>query len=151
MEETYIRHKGKWVYLYWAVEQSGQPIDFLLTARGDQKATKRLLAKAIGRHGTPAIINIDKSGANAAAIVSYNGEHGTTIDIRTFKYVNTIVEQDHRGVKPITRPMLGFYSFQAAQHTLAGIELMRMIKKGQMEGNVGETLSAAEQFYALAS
>ncbi len=110
------------------------------------------MAKAIGRNGTPEKINIDKSGANAAAIVSYNAEHGTTITIRKCKYINNIVEQDHRGVKRITRPMLGFKSFDAAQSTLAGIELMHMIKKKQIRLEEEEQgLSAAEQFYALAS
>jgi transposase-like protein len=152
LDETYIRVKGKWVYLYRAVDKTGQTIDFLLTEKRDQKAAKRFLNKAISRHGTPEKINIDKSGANAAAIVSYNAEHGTTIEIRQCKYLNNIVEQDHRGVKRITRPMLGFKSFDAAQNTLAGIELLRMIKKKQMETEVGEeSLTAAEQFYALAS
>ncbi len=152
LDETYIKVKGKWVYLYRAVDKTGQTIDFLLTEKRDQKAAKRFLAKAIGRNGTPDKINIDKSGANAAAIVSYNAEHGTQIDIRKCKYLNNIVEQDHRGVKRITRPMLGFKSFEAAQNTLTGIELMRMIKKQQMgleEGKKG--LTAAEQFYAVAS
>jgi len=152
LDETYIRVKGKWVYLYRAVDKLGQTIDFLLTEKRDQKAAKRFLNKAISRHGTPEKINIDKSGANAAAIVSYNAEHGTTIEIRKCKYLKNIVEQDHRGVKRITRPMLGFKSFEAAQNTLAGIELLRMIKKKQMETEVGEeSLTAAEQFYALAS
>ncbi len=152
LDETYIRVKGKWVYLYRAVDKLGQTIDFLLTEKRDQKAAKRFLNKAISRNGTPEKINIDKSGANAAAIVSYNAEHGTTITIRKCKYLNNIVEQDHRGVKRLTRPMLGFKSFDAAQNTLAGIELLRMIKKKQMETEVGEeSLTAAEQFYALAS
>ena len=140
------------MYLYRAVDKTGQTIDFLLTEKRDQKAAKRFLAKAIGRNGTPDKINIDKSGANAAAIVSYNAEQGTQIHIRQCKYLNNIVEQDHRGVKRITRPMLGFKSFEAAQNTLTGIELMRMIKKKQMRlEEEGKGLSAAEQFYALAS
>ncbi len=152
LDQTYIRVKGKWVYLYRAVDKLGQTIDFLLTEKRDQKAAKRFLNQAISRHGTPEKINIDKSGANAAAIVSYNAEHGTTIEIRQCKYLNNIVEQDHRGVKRITRPMLGFKSFDAAQNTLGGIELLRMIKKKQMETEVGEeSLTAAEQFYALVS
>ncbi len=106
--------------------KTGQTIDFLLTEKRDQKTAKRFLNKAISRHGTPDKINIDKSGANAAAIVSYNVEHGTTITIRQCKYLNNIVEQDHRGVKRITRLMLGFKSFEAAQNTLTGIELMRI-------------------------
>ncbi len=140
------------MYLYRAVDKLGQTIDFLLTEKRDQKAAKRFLNQAISRNGTPEKINIDKSAANTAAIVSYNAEHGTQIEIRQGKYLNNIVEQDHRGVKRITRPMLGFKSFDAAQNTLAGIELIRMIKKKQMETEVGEeSLTAAEQFYALAS
>ncbi len=149
-DETYIRVKGKWVYLYRAVDKTGQTIDFLLSEKRNQKAAKRFLNQAISRHGTPEKINIDKSAANAAAIVSYNAEHGTTIEIRKYKYLNNIVEQDHRGVKRITRPMLGFKSFEAAQNTLAGIELMQMIKKKQI-GLEEKGLSAAEQFYALAA
>ena len=100
----------------------------------------------------PEKITIDGSAANEAAIKSYNAEHGTTIAIRKIKYLNNVVEQDHRGVKRITRPMLGFKAFDAAQSTLVGIELMHMIKKRQLvveEGNEGRT--AAEQFYALAA
>ena len=108
MGETYVRVKGEWVYLYRAVDKFGKTMDFLLTDKGDQKAVKRFLTKAIGRNGTPETINIDKSGANEAAIVSYHVEPGTTIVIRKNKYLNNVVEQDHRGVKRITRPMMGF-------------------------------------------
>jgi putative transposase len=83
---------------------------------------------------------------------AYHAEHGTAIEIRQIKYLNNIIEQDHRGVKRITRLMLGFKSFDAAQSTLVGIELMHMLKKRQLvleEGNVG--LTVAEQFYALAA
>jgi putative transposase len=86
-----------------------------------------------------------------AAIVSYSAEYGTTIHIFTCKYLNNIVELNHRGVKRVTRPMLGFHSFHAAHNTIVGIELMRMIKKGQMVGPEGSVLSAAEQFYTLAA
>ena len=82
----------------------------------------------------------------------HNEDHGTSIEIRQIKYLNNIVEQDHRGVKRVTRPMLGFKAFDAAQNTLTGIELMRMIKKKQMVLDESEEgLTAAEQFYALAS
>jgi putative transposase len=80
----------------------------------------------------------------------YNEEHGTTIIIRQVKYLNNIVEQDHRGVKRITRPMLGFKSFKAAQATLVGIELLHMLRKGQLEEEVGQGLMTAEQFSILA-
>jgi putative transposase len=152
MDETYIRVKGEWRYLYRAVDKHGQTIDFLLTEHRDKAAALRFLTQAIRRHGVPETITIDGSEANEAAIKSYNEEHGTHIIIRQVKYLNNIVEQDHRGVKRVTRPMLGFKSFDAAQGTLAGIELMHMIKKRQMVVEAGdEGLTAAEQFYALAS
>jgi putative transposase len=152
MDETYIKIKGAWYYLYRAVDKQGQTIDFLLTEHRDEQAAKRFLTQAIRRHGVPEKITIDGSAANEAAIKSYNAEHGTAIEIRKIKYLNNIVEQDHRAVKRVTRPMLGFKSFAAVQDTLVGIELMHMIKKRQMvleEGDEG--LTAAEQFYALAA
>ena len=126
--------KGQWNYLYRAVDKTGQTIDFLLTAQRDEPAARRFLTKAIRRHGVPEKITIDGSEANAAAIRGYNEAHGTAIIIRQVKYLNNIVEQDHRAVKRVTRPMLGFKSFDAAQGTLAGIELMHMIRKGQLAG-----------------
>ena len=100
----------------------------------------------------PETITLDGSAANEAALKSYNAEHGTAIAIRQIKYLNKIVEQDHRAVKRVTRPMLGCKAFEAAQCPLAGVERMPMIKKRQLvvkEGKEGRT--AAEQFYALAA
>ena len=152
MDETYIRIKGQWYYLYRAVDTQGQTIDFLLTAQRDEEAAKRFLTKAIRRHGVPEKITIDGSAANEAAIKSYNEAHGTAIEIRKVKYLNNIVEQDHRGVKRVTRPMLGFKSFNAAQDTLVGIELMHRLKKKQRVVEAGdESLTAAELFYSLAA
>jgi hypothetical protein len=91
------------------------------------------------------------SAANAAAIKSYNAEHGTTMAMRKRKYLNNIVEQDHRGVQRVTRPMMGCKSFDAAPSTLVGIALMPMLRKGQLENGVEQGCTAAEQFYALAS
>ena len=152
MDEPYIKVKGEWKYLYRAVDKYGQTIDFLLTEHRDKEAALRFLKQAIRRNGLPETITIDGSDANEAAIKSYNEAHGTAIIIRQVKYLNNIVEQDHRGVKRITRPMLGFKSFEAAQDTLVGIELMHMIKKRQMvvaEGDKGCT--ATELFYSLAA
>ena len=152
MDETYLKIKGQWDYLYRAVDKHGQTIDFLLTEHRDKEAALRFLTKAIRRHGVPEKITIDGSDANEAAIKSYNEAHGTTISIRQVKYFNNIVEQDHRGVKRITRPMLGFKAFDAAQATLVGIELMHMVRKRQLvveEGDEGRT--AAELFYSLAA
>jgi transposase-like protein len=152
MDETSMKVKGQWRYLYRAVDEYGQTIDFLLTEHRDKAAALRFLKKAIRRHGVPETITIDGSDAHEAAIKSYNEAHGTAITIRQVKYLNNIVEQDHRGVKRMTRPMLGFKSFEAAQGTLVGIELMHMIKKKQMVLEAGdEGLTAAELFYALAA
>jgi putative transposase len=152
MDETYIRVKGEWRYVYRAVDKSGQTIDFLLTEHRDTEAALRFLTQAICRHGVPKMITIDGSEANEAAIKRYNETHSTHIIIRQVKYLNNMVEQDHRAVKRVTRPMLGFKSFDAAQVTLAGIELMHMLKKQQMIVGAGdERPTAAQQFYALAA
>src|SRR6266403_765711 len=103
MDETYIRVKGEWRYLYRAVDKHGQTIDFLLTEQRDQEAALRFLKQAIRRHGLPEKITIDGSTANEAAIKSYNEAPGTNIIIRQIKYLNNIVEQDHRSVKRVTR------------------------------------------------
>jgi transposase-like protein len=149
LDETYVKVKGRWKYLYRAVDKAGATVDFLLTAKRDRKAALRSLPKAIGQHGKPEKITIAKSGANTAAIESYNAEHEADIEIRRIKYLNNIVEQDHRAVKRVTRPMLGFKSFRAASATLSGIELMHMIRKGQ--SRVSGKLRPAQQFYALAA
>ena len=149
MDETYVRIKGVWGYLYRAVDKAGATVDFLLTAKRDRKAALRFLRQAIGQNGVPEKITIDKSGANTAAIESYNTDHEAGIEIRQVKYLNNIVEQDHRAVKRLARPMLGFKSFRSARVTLTGIELMHMIRKGQLrtEGK----LRPAQAFYSLAA
>jgi putative transposase len=152
MDETYIKVKGQWHSLYCAVDKTGQTIDFLLTEERDEQAAKWFLTSAIRRHGVPEWITIDGSAANEAAITRYNEDQGTSIAIRQVKYLKNIIEQDHRSVKRITRPMLGFKSFETAQYTLARVELMHMLKKQQLgvdEGNEG--LTPTELFYALAA
>jgi putative transposase len=151
MDETYIKVKGQWCYLYRAVDKAGQTIDFILTEQRDRNAALRFLTKAIRRHGVPETITIDGSEASAAAIRGYNEAHGTTIAIRQVRYLNNLVEHDHRAVKRIARPMLGFKSFEAAQYTLVGIELMHMLRKGQLKDGIEQGQTSAEQFYALAA
>jgi putative transposase len=148
MDETYVRVKGAWNYLYRAVDKAGATVDFLLTAKRDRKAALRFLRKAIKGSGTPEKITIDKSGANTAAIAGHNVEFEAGIEIRQIKYLNNIVEQDHRAIKRLVRPMLGFKSFRSAAVTLAGIELMHKIRKGQLQTIGG--LCPAQQFYSLA-
>jgi putative transposase len=148
LDETYVKVKGVWKYLYRAVDKAGGTVDFLLTTKRDCKAALRFLRKAIRCNGTPIKITIDKSGANTAAIGSYNTDHKSGIEMRQIKYLNNIVEQDHRAIKRQIRPMLGFKSFWSAAVTLAGVELMQMIRKGQLLLR-GE-LCSAQQFYSLA-
>jgi len=151
LDETYVKIKGKSAYLYRAVDKDGHTIDFLLTPTRDRDAAETFLHKAIRSQGLPEKITIDKSGSNTAAITHYNKTHKTAIVIRHSKYLNNLVEQDHRAVKRLTRPMLGFKSFWAARCTIAGIEVMHAIRKGQLltPGNTPQT--SAEQFYALAA
>jgi len=131
LDKTYVKIKGKWAYLYRAVDKEGLTIDFLLTPDRDRDAAGALLRKAIRNQGLPEKITIDQSGANTAAIKHYNKTHKTAIIIiRHCKYLNNIVEQDHRVVKRITRPTLGFKSFWAARCTIARIEVMHAIRKG---------------------
>lgn len=151
MDETYIKIKGQWRYLYRAVDQDGQTIDFLLTAHRDKNAALHFFKKAIRQHGLPEKITIDKSRANTAALEALIGEPGAEIEVRQTKYLNNLVEQDHRAVKRVVRPMLGFKSFRSARITLAGIELLHMIKRGQMITVDGQSPSVAEQFYSLAA
>ena len=151
LDETYIKVRGEWKYLYRAVDKAGQTVDFLLTARRDRHAAQRFLEKAIHGHGVPVKITLDQSGANAAAVESCNAAYNLTIEVRQVKYLNNIIEQDHRAIKRVVRSMLGFKAFWAARRTLAGIEVMHMIKKGQL-GHDGEPeRTPADWFYALAA
>ena len=147
-DETYVKVKGRWKYLYRAVDKAGDTVDFLLTAKRDRKAASRFLRKAISQNGAPEKITIDKSGANTAAIESYNAAHDADVEIRQVKYLYNIVEQDRRAVKRVVRPMLGFKSFRSAAATLAGIELMHITRKGQLRAT--GKLRPTQQFYALA-
>jgi putative transposase len=149
MDGTDVRIRGGLKYLYRAVDKAGYSVDFLLTATRDRKAALRFLCKAIDQHDTPAKITIDGSDANAAAIEDYNEKHDAEVQIRQVKYLNSTVEQDHRATKRRVRPMLGFKSFWPAAAPLAGIELMHMIRKGQMKAT--GRLRPAQQFYALAN
>ena len=150
MDETYIRVGGEWKYLYRAVDKLGHTVDFLLTAKRDYAAARRFFEQAIGLHDVPEKITIDKSGANTAAVHSMVADSGVEIELRQSKYLNNLVEQDHRAVKRRTQPMLGFKDFHCAAKLIAGIETMHMIRKGQLDCPDGEAMPAAMQFYSLA-
>ena len=135
---------------YRAVDRAGTTIDFLLCAHRDYAAARRFLERAIDLHGVPEKITIDKSGANTAAMEAMRADSGADIELRRSKYLNNIDEQDHRAIKTIVRPMMGFKSFHCARVILAGIETMHMIKKGQLDRPKAQASTAASQFYSLA-
>ena len=158
MDETYIKIKGVWHYLYRAVDKAGDTIDFMLSKKRDEASAKAFFVKAIGSNGLPEKVTIDKSGANNAGLNAINlqliifsllGCALIQINIRQIKYLNNIVEQDHRGIKRITDSMMGFKAFHSAEATLTGIELYRMLKKGQHINT--KKSDAFEQFYSLAA
>ena len=150
MDETYVKISGQWKYLYRAVDRDGDTVDFLLRAKRDHAGARAVFERALDLHGVPEKITIYKSGANTAAITSIQADTGLPIEMRQSKYLNNLIEQDHRAVKRITRPMLGFKTFGCARILIAGIEVMHMIRKGQLGDIKDRASSAANQFYSLA-
>jgi putative transposase len=148
VDETYVKVKGQWKYLYRAVDKAGNTVDFLLRAHRDKAAARRYFEKAIDHNGEPGTITVDKSGANLAALEALNAERSTPIKVRQNKYLNNVVEQDHRAIKRIIQPMMGFKDLRCARIILSGIETMHMIRKGQMK-DASVTRSPADQFYSL--
>lgn len=152
VDETYINVKGQWKYLYRAVDSIGNTIDFMLAANRDAKAAKRFFKKALSspHNQLPRVITVDKNAAYPPAIQQLMNEKALSKEtvIRQTKYLNNIVEQDHRFIKKITNPMLGFKSFLTAERTLKGIEAMHMIRKGQTENN-STALSTVDQINKL--
>lgn len=149
MDETYIKIKGKVHYYYRAVDKNGDTIDFYLSLKRDKKAAYNFLKKAIKSSGLPEKVNIDKNKANHAAIIQINESllKSKKIKISCTKYLNQIIEQDHRFIKRLTRPMMNFKSFSGASNTLEGIELCHMLHKEQNATCNG--IPAWKQFYNL--
>ncbi|WP_156429294.1 IS6 family transposase, partial [Burkholderia sp. TSV86] len=143
--------RGKWTYLYRAVDKAGNTVDFLLRARRDKAAAWRYFEQAIASNGAPDTVTVDKSGANLAALHAVNAQRETPIKIRQRQYLNNRIEQDHRAIKRRTRSMLGFQRFRCARIIMGGIETMHMVAKGQMNSPKGTRLPAAQQFYCLVS
>lgn len=153
VDETYIKVRGQWTYLYRAVDRDGQTLDFMLSERRNLAAARRFFKKAIAANGVPDKIVIDKSGANLAGAQAVNTilkitGHSKMIEILQVKYLNNILEQDHRFIKRITKPMMGFKAFHSAAATIAGIEVAHMIRKNQF---ANDNRSPFEVFAELAA
>ena len=154
-DETYIKVKGRDKYLYRAVDSTGQTIEFLLTAKRDTAAAKRFFRKALSSPGNPVprVINVHKNPAYPAAVERLKAEGALPRRVRLWqcKYLNNIVEQDHRTVKKRVWLAKGYGSFQSAWRTLQGIEAVAMIRKGRVrwlaQGDaVGQAHFIAELF-----
>ena len=152
VDETYVRVKGRWTYLNRAVDSRGQTIDFLLSAKRDTAAAKRFFRKALAQPHTvnPRTITVDKNPAYPKAVteMKQNAELWRRSRLRQVKYLNNIVEQDHRRIKRLIRPGLGFGGFWTARRTLAGMEAMAMIRKGQIRNIRGNDIRAQRSFIA---
>jgi transposase-like protein len=152
VDETYIKVKGRWTYLYRTVDSRGQTVDFLFSARRDAAAAKRFFRKVLGQPHTvnPRTITVDKNAAYPKAVAKMKGagKLWRRSRLRQCKYLNNITEQDHRRIKRLTGPGLGFGSFRTARRTLAGYEATAMIKKGQVPKIGGRDIKAQAVFVA---
>jgi transposase-like protein len=160
VDETYIRVRGQWRYLYRAIDNHGDTVEFWFSERRNLAAAKRFLRKALERHGRPERIVIDGSQTNREAIQSCDTADRLQnrsrrdlkpIRIRQSAYLNNCIEQDHRAIKRRTRPMLGFKSIDSARAILGGIEMIHMMRMGQAKYACTEQPSLAEQFERLAA
>ena len=152
MDETYIKVEGEWVYLYRAVDKFGDTVDFMLSEKRDEAAATAFFRQAIDNNGFPKKVVMDKSGANYVGMENINillmlAGLISFVEILQIKYLNSLVEQDHRFIKKITKPMMGFKTFHSAKATIAGIETAHMIRKSQLSE---ENIPAYKQFMALA-
>jgi len=160
IDETYIKVRGHWTYLYRALDSHGDTVEFWFSERRNLAAAKRFLRKALKRHGRPERIVIDGSQTNREAIVACDTTDRLRdrsqrqlkpIRIRQSAYLNNRIEQDHRAIKRRVRPMLGFKSVNSARAILGGIEMVHMMRKGQAKYACTHQLSLAEQFERLAA
>jgi IS6 family transposase len=150
VDETYCRVAGKWTYLYRAVDSAGDTIEFLLSAKRDAVAAKRFLQKALlsPSHPRPRVINVDRNPSYPKAIseLRQTGHLGRRCRCRPVRYLNNVVEQDHRAIKRRLRACQGFRSFNAARRTLQGIEAMNMLRKGQVRWIAKGDIAAQAMF-----
>lgn len=150
MDETYVRVKGRWCYLYRAIDSAGATIDFLLSALRDADAAKRLFRKALSDpcRPQPRVINTDQAPTYGSAIrdIKKEGTLRRRCRHRPVQYLNNILEQDHRAIKRRVNAKQGFREFQAARRTIQGYEAMHMIRKGQARWVGGSDVRRQIQF-----
>jgi putative transposase len=160
VDETYIKVRGQWKYLYRAIDSNGDTIEFWFSERRNLTAAKRFLARALKQHGRPERIVIDGSQTNREAILSCDTTdrlRNTSrrklkpIRVRQSQYLNNLIEQDHRAIKRRVRSMLGFKSMDSARAILSGIEMVHMMRKQQAKYACNPQPSLAEQFNLLAA
>lgn len=159
VDETYIEVKGKPKYLYRSVDSAGNTLDFLLTAKRDAQAAKRFFRKTLKAVHTcsPRVITVDQNAAYPKAIdeLKQKEELPKQVKLRQKKYLNNIVEQDHRSIKRLVKPGMGFGSFNTARRTIKGYEIMNMVRKGQIEkverGAVQDRVKFMHQIFELAA
>jgi transposase, IS6 family len=150
VDETYIRVKGRWCYLYRAIDSTGATIDFLLSALRDAAAAKRLFRQALGdpSHPQPRVINTDRASLYSSAIAGVKAE-GTLrhrCRHRPVRYLNNILEQDHRAIKGRVKAKQSFREFYAAGRTIAGYEAIHMIRQGQARWVSDDDVRQQNQF-----
>ena len=133
-----MKIKTTWMYLYRAVDSQGNTLEFLLSASRDAEAAKRFFQRTLkaAHTVTPRVITVDKNAAYPKALTELKAEETVLqgCELRQVKYLNNIVEQDHRFIKRRVKPGLGFFSFETAWRTLQGYGVMHMMRKGQMRG-----------------
>ncbi|EFH83031.1 IS6 family transposase [Ktedonobacter racemifer] len=181
VDETYIKIKGTWTSLYRAVDSQGQTLEFLLSPTRDAEAAKRFFHKALHITAdsapqahpieeqvtkptvvalpttlTSRVINVDKNAAYPKAIAERKaiGALATSVELRQVKYLNTLVEQDHRCIKRLVKPGMGFFSFETARRTLQGYETMHMLRKGQVhsvgKGDIKKQVTFLARLFGVA-
>jgi transposase-like protein len=148
VDETYVKIRGQWRYLYRAVDRAGKTVDFRLSVKRDVTAAKAFFKKAIKSQGSvPRTITLDGYAASHRAVREMRGDGllPSTTRLRSSKYLNNLIEQDHRNIKSRVNVMLGFKRFSNAAVIIAGIELMHRIRKGQFEVHsaLKETVTSA--------
>jgi transposase-like protein len=142
--------KGRWTYLYRAVDKVGRTVDFYLSERRDVNSAKRFFRKARKSVGSPRVITLDAYAASHRAVreLKSDGRLPKRVRVRLSKYLNNMIEQDHRRIKQRIRPMLGFQRFESAAVTISGIGLVRKIQKQQFKtGTLGGRSATMQELW----